>query len=1038
MEISNQAEMRNDCFDPCSLPIPSNADGDTDVFISEQKSPSTERPFLRHPIGSADPTIVYVLGDIKNSDDTTTRYLEQHSGINGYIIRTIPAERRWTNPVLVGAGKQRLAVVDRSEPLDTIRVTDKYVGADPALYDSDELYDTIDWENLEDAFSLPMPAGWLVKGLTITDGDVLIATLDDQSGEETTRYYTYDFQGFDLYTGHKELPKPFKMGTAAGVPCQYNSLSAESMTLFAMAANRVDDTSAGVAIVDFARNEVQATASLPTGWEPVSVTAAQNIVNVLAKNAADSHKIFRYFFEPRQNFSGNTSMPPPDPSTVTKTFVEQDIVGAIFDEGLRQHDPDTFGDIEPVYKENRTQGRSIAQAQTDDLNENRADATEDFTLVEATENNTRTRVASLTVIDIEDTSKIKSADCSQNSTTELYTKEDGEGEIDDTQIVWRMVHGTFYDWLSDGGFSYGCGDDSGPAHETTSGIRGVSLACDLNTELGAVKDFPDMKIALIDSDTGYFIYRYPKPLGKKVFGGGFLHASPQDETRTICTTKLEDIAEQIDGVSRSLSVLQYAYGTSIGDSIISTDYLTKSAEHPSKFSNLLDINFPFSYFKRRTKEKTPITAKLDINYWSTYRLIPQVNGLGDPVEDGRGNQFLYIDGTKIAEFDGLTDPSSTSLTQTLFLDALGLNAALPTPARAPALTSLVSTGYFVPNMAIEAKEDDTGATLELSDAIQARSFSPLEQTVAQKLSVADGVVSDPDTTVSSPGAQTPYAVIQINERLKGIVIPSSTLVKSWIRAEFGFPTVSTILGIGSATPDISSNPTFLEGAQGSVWRSDAWYDNGLGTLIDSILLNTPFSNSPVHVYDSGDMLNLRIDGDPAPPSPRGVVLTISNISINGTVTETDQDLAPIDINYAFDTLPFGDNISTVPVIAVSSGIDLVTQISFKARMDWQEQVSKMITYIYNPVDNPKPGRWDGFYTNAPGVNHGLLRDQVNDLTYRGTPRNIFVPIWEGVITVTMPSSTPYKTKSLLYGHCMDVAMQFSFNRNILDYRVVTR
>lgn len=1023
----------------------------------------TTRPRHNH-VTSADPTIVYILGTIDGQ-----KYIEEHSGINGFIIRSIPAYRRWTNPVLIGAGHQRLAVVDRiSATSDVIRVTNKYAGAPAASFDGGTLYDAITWETLTDDFTIPMPTGYRVTGLKILDQDILIACLDPNDGSETTCFYTYDFQGYSDYNRLVTLDAPFTCGIATGMPSEFDITQTRHFPYVLITTKRRDGSSGDVLLINWEQGKVVKSFGLPIGWIPLSVGSHGFIINVVCKNTAEEKKTFRFLYNEDSNTIDMPVFETPDSVEIDKTFSEQDDNDSILTAGIRSVEYDTFDNIKTDYDENRTQGRVLPTGSTTaSKNNNRTIVTENHTVstTNSAPGESTSDASTFSVVDSED--EIVLADTSANTVVEGFRYTTDEDVIDEDQPLFRAVHGTFYDYLSDGGYSYECNNDSeqnaftalatatGEGH-LTSGIDPVHMAVDCNAELGTPQELQDLRIVVVDSATGYLLYPYPKPLGVRVLFGTHLMPEPVSVvSRTRCTETNEVRAERIDGVSRpatdDLQFFTYNFGGP--DIFVRTPINFKSENYPTNYSNSQYLDNKYTYFLRRVKAPSPITFRLGFATKSVYAYLPAFNNLQQPIEDGRGNQLVQTDGSFCDEFDGLTTTVSGSGSISMLIAA---NPYLPAPT-APSINVYGEGAFFMPALPFEIGSDVIGDFLQLPSATTAHTFSPIAKTRPQKLTDTQ-VVEDTDGVAGNPPpGQTAWSLININSQKKGLVVPSDNIVLGYgvitgLKSPGDFYNYTSI-EVGSPATAITGSNTDIGAATQLLWFNDSVYTSGLGTLIDRIdigLRNLFGEIVWVNVYDQGDCNDEANDlaGWPGNSIFRLEYQTLTFTDINGstaTVTlDEDFTLAPLDVSYWLGNHDFSIVNPSVGGEAYKS-LSKIVSITGTARVVAYLNAIRMIALVRDDPRNPDTGSWTGYHGIDP-TKTGIARNIFNAELYIGTVdkyryavrRSKTVVMANISATITMASTDPYADIGLLMGRALWGEVNTQLNATLLNYRIETR
>ena len=479
----------------------------------------------------ADATIVYVLGSLEGETD---KQVDEYSGLNGFHIRTIPG-RRWATPIMVGAGAGYLAVVDRFQDFDLIRVTDKYGGAGTAGFDTDGFpLDSVDWANIPDLCTIP--AGGRVTGLKITPHGVLIAHLAG-----TSTYLKLDIQSRatgGLITaaleGIQQLPAPFDtLGSIIGTPVFVNANVGPHM-FYTMALVKVANGGYIVIIIDTLQNKVVGLQGLPTSPAPISATLSNSVMSVLCGDNGIGSQIIRFVVD----FAGggilagtvsDKTTPTPQDYTVNQYPEMKDLDGRTFDptqlhayyeaaaeinetaNAKNRVIPTTFADLPPINQDSNV------------LNDNRVSVSG---FIVSQYYNQSIQVPSQ-IIAVDATLGLKALESGYGTTTEMFHRQTG-GMVDRTKPVFRVLHGGHYDIVADGGYTYGTGSVG-----ITNGMIGDSIATDKDYELGKLK-FVDAKAALVDAATGLFLYREPKPQnGYRVYGGDYAALDPVQDNSAL-------------------------------------------------------------------------------------------------------------------------------------------------------------------------------------------------------------------------------------------------------------------------------------------------------------------------------------------------------------------------------------------------------------------------------------------------------------------------------------------------------------------------
>jgi len=484
-------------------------------------------------IQMAESNIVFVLG---KNEDTKLMQLDEYSGLNGFHIRTIPG-KRWNNPVMIGAGAQLLAVVDRFTDYDLIRITDKYGGASINAFDENgfPISNENFWENRNDIHQIALPVGTFVTGLKINARGMLIAHVNDLNGH--ARYITADATGayYKPFQSNTTIHEPFHtIGATVGNPAPITNKISQQMHQFVSVIS--GDTYAAVVVVDGLSSKVLGLMGIPntlSGLTPTGVAYGNNIVTVLYTAEGMASKVLRFVVDMKRvtqmaHRKSDKNTPGPATYIVNTPGVFKDFRGLdITLEDLPKYlniaasvnekaDPValSFDSIDfPVYNPAET---------SDNLNDNQIQA-EDVTVTAPYYNNNRIPVMSITV---PETLKLKAIESNCATITQLFNQVGDDAKSDRSKPIFRVLHASHYDWISEGGYTYGYIDDTGATQGITSGIVGQSIATDKDYELGKLKGI-DLKAALVDAYTGLLIYRNSKPDGNlRVYGGDYAALDP--------------------------------------------------------------------------------------------------------------------------------------------------------------------------------------------------------------------------------------------------------------------------------------------------------------------------------------------------------------------------------------------------------------------------------------------------------------------------------------------------------------------------------
>lgn len=512
-------------------------------------------------------TVFYLLG-YKTLGGVQTRQLDMYSGLTGYHVRTVPG-RRWNNPVLVGSGAGFLAIVDRAMDFDVIRITDQYCGLSEDDFDPDTgiVKDSINLENISDLGRASLPRGCFVQGLTILPRGMLIANI-------TTPDNKPSFLKFDVpslvdgitqpdFNGIATLAESFgNSGRLLGSPARFDMAVGSGMYYF---ITIVEDSlgERGIAVVNFRDGKVDAFIGLSNLYFPLSVGHGSGIIHVLVRDSSATGifgtKVFRL---PMVNGSylmtggvenGDYIMEPQDKS-VTYTYDSRDGITQV------NGNPETLAQI--LNMSRQVNNKDDIALMGNDVTPNELGVRAIASDYQITSKSVRTQgveqqeltaylnkvTIPITTITLPEDLKVYNLDCYANTLIESAYELDSDGNVDPTKSFFRAFHTSHYDFLSDGGWSYGCEGDL-----ITNGITPIDSSMDNLVYKGSLKDLPDLAPILIDYQTGNVLYRFPKPVMMYTAAGEFATVKLADSnkiTRTSCSDTLDNIATGLDGIDR--------------------------------------------------------------------------------------------------------------------------------------------------------------------------------------------------------------------------------------------------------------------------------------------------------------------------------------------------------------------------------------------------------------------------------------------------------------------------------------------------------
>ncbi len=582
---------------------------DTSTKPSEEKAKTREEFLAQQHFATG--TVVYVLGNIEWGDGSPpSKQVSVFSGLNGLHIRTLPASR-WSNPVLLGAGYGYLAVVDRFGDRDLIRVTDAYAGATVDGFDTDGFpKDSIAWDKIEDICSTTIPDGAQCTGLTIDYNGVLIAGYN-KGGR--VGYLSFDVLGHVLgkvepiYERDLPIKSPFddRIGIPIGNPAPIDKLPGPDMHSFIGIAGAGSSGAPVMFQMNPIEGRVEKLLGLPIGEEqPMAIGYAAQIISILFGKDGIGTYVMRFTAKEDTyvccGIDSDKITPTPQEYDVEHTYTPQDLAAT-----PNPQDSDIIRTLKTAEWVNTRVVPDITEAPklrkldkttSTTLNEERTQA--------ADKNSTPYYGDSLSLpiamITVPQNSGLIFFESTFNTVTELYNKfelgQDGKptASIDRTMPIFRAVHGSHYDWLSDGGFTYGCKKSSdGTAIVVTDGMVGTHLATDLSSESGRLKPLPDLKAALIDSYTGLILYRYPKPLGYKIYAGSYAVLKTYPSTkRSGCSDEADKIMEYWDGIKRPGMTISTSYPAKYHD------YPVGNPDGTLGTGESLDLDAPWQLFIR--------------------------------------------------------------------------------------------------------------------------------------------------------------------------------------------------------------------------------------------------------------------------------------------------------------------------------------------------------------------------------------------------------------------------------------------------------
>lgn len=956
---------------------------------------------------------VYVLG--KGVDGTV---IEEFAGQTGYHIRTIP-QNRFFNPVLIAAGGGYVAVVDRFGDRDLIRITDEFGGAGASAFDSNGFPDlSRDWSKIADIKSFVVRPGQ-ISGLQILPRGTVIATVNQGNGVPT--FFKGDVDGsFEQYTGMFSLPAPYDTaGNAVGRPCVLDQSQGDLIHEFLACVN---DPATGPALVrvDFLRTRVTGLIGLPNGI-PKGVTHAANIISVFMGDGTSVSSVYRMQLVDNSAYMTAVTahqIPIAESTGITRTFTTLDLPHADASEyytttkKLNNNFQDSLSSREETVPNNAITagGRQIDATTTQAKNDNRTP--------QVTSYHTDHYGPFLPVtvacqrIDNPAVRGIRDCDCIGNTTAEMLFSQT-DGDMDSTQPLFRLVHSTHYDYLSDGGFTYGCTDPT--THKVipiTSGVTPLSMAIDHNSDPGKLKELPDAKVALIDTKTGLEVYAGIKPLGFNWYGGVMAGLRLSDEAqhtvhRTGCSTQIEAAMEAYDGIEV------------ITDAVTGKVTLQQqSIVHPGAFSNAFDGRQPWALYVPRVTpgklsvqpyDSKPVKAKDADGAFLPWWPVDQRNSAA--IEIGRQSTMFYPKRTV-----NTNDVSFATSCQAGFF---GLNWQ-----KQRVQTGVDSQGHPV-------------VVFQTPDSILNFRLGPMDLTPATD-------PTSPEVVAPEAAGQTPFTVVTglgSHNTLKRAAI-FDTDIRSWIGVEV----------------QLNRTGVFSDGV--ADWVQPVAIDNGLGVPVgvgaynassEAIICSLDSSNTggafPGSAYDEGDhagdgafgvwQIDVFANGRP-----------IKSIATQVTFLEQMQYMAPSEaVSRLENTFNAGGGVD--PILGYHKGRvyfsgEVITEITVRAKLvNYALSVYRVgyhtISFAHQDFVTGGvlcPGKDPGFFAEAnceaACCGNVFCGSQIlfgNKLYSTDPVRSIVTnTLWEGQCTWRIPdSNNPYKAKGLGVGTLIDAFLSFDLN-----------
>lgn len=1002
-------------LEPLVCPIPGQKEaGDInnpnpDAKLSEQK----RKELIEVPVKAADAIIIYVLGSINNEDGTTTVQLDEYSGLNGAHIRTIPKER-WSNPILIAAGANLLAVVDRFADSDLIRVTDKYAGAGPSGFDTDGFPSTtITWGGVQDILISYPPNGHRVIGMTILTNGILIATLDDGSG--LLKYWKADPFGaenngseFNVYTGLNTFigKSEAQIGTPLGQIGHLGSIPEDNMFSFASLFQDANGKNS-VGLIDSIENKVTALQGLPSGFTPISIVETKDILTVgLAQNDIIT-KVLRFTIRDDSFIAGEAETravsPDPDSYQVTKSFNPKDINRDNVTDymhivtALNQPKDPTNEIFDPGSIVGVDEVNSIVA--NDNLEQIDGAISVDF--YEQTLN------IPYSTIDIASSLGFKSITGIFGTLVVLLNRYDETGSIDVTKPIFRLLHAGHFDFLGDGGFTYGCINESGNRVGMTNGLIGTSIAVDKSYEAGKLKAAPDAKALLIDAVTGLIVYRDPKPKGYKVYSGDYASLNPNSVFKTTsCGTVQDTIATTLDGILRPD---RNPKRETIADG--NGDFQPIAAFSDSD----LDYDFPWEFFKRQPISKKTFSLSPIKKTWT--------------IRDN--NDHI------LPEWRNLTNPVSIQKSSKLFWKPNGSGIIPPT------FIATATGGFFFLNYQKEDIGTSETPNWQIPEAITNISFIPLSKSPTQVIDpITGGTI---ETVLSFTPPLDPWTIDTVGETVPGNRACIADFdIRSWIGVEL----------------NLTYNVSVSDGVD--IFLNDTYTDNGLGLNAGASKIDyTAFNNTPIgkvtpaspgSLYEAGFIaspfggeafgkfeIDIFINGRKA----ESVATRVFNLATLNGLAPTEAYSALAQTFEAGGTSEPGSyhrgRVYYSPEVAkdVQIRVRLVNYATVVHRVGFETwNIAHGFTVTCAGAD---PGYMAGNSCTAANCGNVICGSIITGLQNKLTADDPVYPVtrqvlWEGTASYII-TDNPYETEGLQVGNLINAYFEFNLNARMAAYRI---
>ena len=927
------------------------------------------------------------------------------------------------------------------------------------------------------------------------------------------------FEAATPYEGINVLPQPFDLiGNPVGSFSLYDVAGGDRMyQIFTAAQHPV--LGGSVLCFDFIRNKVIGHFGLPQGTSVISLTQSGEIVSILVQDSTSTYIIRAQVEQLTYFMAGNTSdktIPPPSTYPVYHTFTPQDdpyfaniasptindLIGYLEFSGFLNKDSAYFGVNTRITASNQVETTSgihlgsvsyvlnllLSGGRIDSSNPNTPIVTTPpelpytpdgpFTKITATDSTTisdgRSGISAVYTTSFGGSSrgntsypviKIASSPVSKSYqpqyiegtdgvVTEMYAKR-LDNKIDISKALFLSLHNDYYDWLSWGGFTYGCTSGTVTTAQT-SGIIPISLATDTSGELGQHKDLPDLKVVIYDYKTGLIIYREPKPQGFTVFGGFYADlALPSTISQSSCGISTDSEATLLDGIDRPSDTSPVPSDENNYYPVLATQETSTVDAVPVVAWDITsdpdpwgDYNYPWQMFVRKASSTGVINVTPKLSSWTT-----------------KSRQFTDI----MPWWRNLTNPCVVTSVLNMFYPPNGTVAA-------PTLTCSALSGFWFLGLPLDTD------TFSIPNAIS-NTILQVTTSDAQNIDpILGGTVEIPEVIAPADAWNSITIPGDDNTHTRGVVIDPG--IRSWVAVELqlnryngaendgqvawlepetragllglnvGSAAISDIIGAdpksilypycGGIVPgDVYSTGFEALGGASGAWEYQIYINGALAKTVATPVTYT----GQITGMAPTDMQSSLLAAFNAAGSVDPVVgLHFGNVYFTPDIVKTVMVKVQL-VNYAVDVIRYGvktisyvetqDNI-TGSIPAQPGNID-ATILGYKPNVGTTTQVNG------KTIDNFSYGKSPDFYTGndcsalcsgnvtcASFVGEGQGKLCTND-PISASVRNVLAEI---VATCNIPDSNdPYLAQGLGVGRYINAYLNFNLNAGLFNYNI---